>query len=76
MEERKMKDQAIKALMRNSAGEIIRTENQATQELNEMANWYLRGTGRTFDDIQYALKCAIEDVLEAEGAAYARQRGH
>jgi hypothetical protein len=71
-----MYNQAIRALMQNNTGEIIRTENEASKELREMANWYLRGTGRTPSDMQYAIKCAIEDVLEAEAEAYKNKKAN
>ena len=55
--------------MENAIATLIKTgmtEKEAIQEIREIANWYLRGTGRTSCDIQYATKCAIEDILETE----------
>ena len=40
---------------------------EATTEFQGMVNWYLRGTGHTFSDLQYAIECAAFDVLEDNG---------
>lgn len=54
-----MMSEAIKKLMEN--GYI---EAEAKQEFNDKVSYYMRGTTHTTEDRKYAVKCAVEDIME------------
>lgn len=45
------------------------SKQEAIQEFNDKVNYYLRGTNRTQEDLNYAIKCAIED-FESDDIEY------
>ena len=53
-----MKQQAINKLISQGM-----TENEAIKEFNGKVNYYLRGTMNTKADYNYAVDCAIDDIL-------------
>ena len=53
-----MKQEAINKLMSQGM-----TESEAIKEFNDKVNYYLRGTTNTKADYNYALDCAIDDIL-------------
>ena len=53
-----MKQKAINKLISQGM-----TESEAINEFNDKVNYYLRGTMRTKADYNYALDCAIDDIL-------------
>ena len=41
------------------------SEQEANAEFNATVNYYLRGTLRTATDREYAVQCAIDDIMLA-----------
>lgn len=56
-----MPDRAIRKLMENGY-----SETAAREEFNAKVGWYMRGTLYTAEDREYAIKCAIEDIMDDE----------
>lgn len=56
-----MMNEAIKKLTENGY-----SETEAKQEFNDKVNYYMRGTTHTAEDRAYAVKCAIEDIMDDE----------
>ncbi len=52
---------AIERLMNNGY-----TEKEAIQEFNEMVSYYMRGTLHSAEDKEYAIRCAIDDIMSEE----------
>lgn len=53
--------EAIKKLVENGY-----SESEAKQEFNGKVNYYMGGTLRTAEDRAYAIKCAVDDIMEDE----------
>ena len=53
-----MKQEAINKLISQGM-----TEREAIKEFNDKVNYYLRGTMHTKTDYNYAVDCAIDDIL-------------
>lgn len=52
---------AIKKLMERGY-----SEKEAVAEFNGVVNYYIGGTLRTAEDRAYAIKCAIDDIMDEE----------
>lgn len=42
------------------------SEAEVKKEFNDKVNYYMRGTACTAEDREYAIECAIEDIIEDE----------
>ena len=53
------REDAIKKLIESGM-----SEQEANAEFNATVNYYLRGTLRTATDRNYAVQCAIDDIMD------------
>jgi len=55
--------------MKNAIKKLISrgyTEKEAREEFNELVSYYMRGTLHTTSDKEYAVNCAVDDIMSEE----------